>query len=380
MKIVIAPDSFKGSLSAKEAALAIERGIRKAAPDAETVLVPMADGGEGTVDSLIGATQGTTIQVPVRGPLLDEVTAEYGVLGDQKTCVIEMAAASGLILIREEQRNPWLATTYGTGQLIKHALDSGYRKFILALGGSATNDGGSGMLQALGLGLLDADGHPVPHGAQGLTQISRIDAADWDVRIAQSSFTIASDVVNPFIGPQGASYVFGPQKGATPEMVEELDKALLHWADLMEAHTGIAVHNLPGAGAAGGLGGAFQAFFPSEMRRGVEIVMETCNFYQHLQSASLVFTGEGRTDAQTASGKAPMGIAQAAQKKGVPVVVLSGSIGQGVEILLEHGITSIHSIVNGPMSLQEAMDRTAELLTQKAEHVMRTYLASLGQR
>ncbi|NHW33943.1 glycerate kinase [Paenibacillus aceris] len=377
MKIVIAPDSFKGSLSAKEAALAIERGIRKAAPDAETVLVPMADGGEGTVDSLVSATQGTTVQVTVRGPLLGDVQAEYGILGDGETCVIEMATASGLILIPEEQRNPWLATTYGTGQLIKHALDSGYRKFILAIGGSATNDGGSGMLQALGLGLLDASGHPVPYGAQGLSQIRRIDAADRDVRIEQSSFTIASDVVNPFIGPQGASYVFGPQKGATPEMVEELDKALHHWADIIEAQTGIAVHNLPSAGAAGGLGGAFQAFFPTSVRRGVEIVMETCSLHQHLQGAALVFTGEGRTDAQTASGKAPMGIAQAAQKKGVPVFVLSGSIGQGVEALFEHGITSIHSIVNGPMSLQEAMGRTDELLTQKAEHVMRTYLAAL---
>lgn len=376
MKIVIAPDSFKGSLSAKEAALAIERGIRKAAPDAETVLVPMADGGEGTVDSLVSATKGTTIQVTVRGPLLDDVAAEYGILGDKETCVIEMAAASGLCLISEEQRNPWLATTYGTGQLIKHALDSGYRKFILAIGGSATNDGGSGMLQALGLGLLDASGHPVPYSAQGLSQISRIDAADWDARIEQSRFTLASDVVNPFIGPQGASYVFGPQKGATPEMVEQLDKVLHHWADIIEAHTGIAVHNLPSAGAAGGLGGAFQAFFPASVRRGVEIVMETCSLNQHLQGAALVFTGEGRTDAQTASGKAPMGIAQAAQMKGVPVFVLSGSIGQGVEALFEHGITSIHSIVNGPMPLQEAMDRTDELLTQKAEHVMRTYLAA----
>ncbi|BFT71203.1 glycerate kinase [Paenibacillus sp. P36] len=376
MKIVIAPDSFKGSLSAKEAALAIAKGIQKAAPSSDTVLVPMADGGEGTVDSLISSTQGTKINVSVNGPLLDNVIAEYGVLGDNETCVIEMATASGLYLISEEQRNPWLTTTYGTGQLIKHALDHGYRKFILALGGSATNDGGSGMLQALGLALLDAEGQAVPHGALGLSKIRSIDAANWDARIAESSFTIASDVVNPFIGPQGASYVFGPQKGATPEMLPELDKALRHWADIIEAHTGIAVHDLPSAGAAGGLGGAFQAFFPSTVQRGVEIVMDKSDLSQHLQEASLVFTGEGRTDAQTASGKAPMGIAQAAQKLGVPVFVLSGSIGPGVESLYDHGITSIHSIVNGPMSLQEAMERTEELLTQKAEQVMRTYLAA----
>ncbi|MDU0199735.1 glycerate kinase [Paenibacillus sp. MAH-36] len=376
MKIVIAPDSFKGSLSAKEAALAIAKGIQKAAPLSDTVLVPMADGGEGTVDSLISSTQGTKINVSVSGPLLDNVIAEYGVLGDNETCVIEMATASGLYLISEEQRNPWLTTTYGTGQLIRHALDHGYRKFILALGGSATNDGGSGMLQALGLALLDAEGQPVPHGALGLSKIRSIDAANWDARIEQSSFTIASDVVNPFIGPQGASYVFGPQKGATPEMLPELDEALRHWADIIEAHTSIAVHDLPSAGAAGGLGGAFQAFFPSTVQRGVEIVMDKSNLSQHLQEASLVFTGEGRTDAQTASGKAPMGIAQAAQKLGVPVFVLSGSIGPGVEALYDHGITSIHSIVNGPMSLQEAMERTEELLSQKAEQVMRTYLAA----
>lgn len=377
MKIVIAPDSFKGSLSAEEAALAIEQGILKAIPQVETVRIPMADGGEGTVDSLISATQGTKIAVPVCGPLEEEVIAEYGVLGDGETCVIEVAAASGICLIRAEQRNPMLATTFGTGQLIKHALDNGYRKFVLALGGSATNDGGSGMLQALGLHLLDADGHPARGGARDLQQIRSIDDTQWDTRIEESSFTIASDVVNPFVGPQGASYVFGPQKGATPEMVEDLDQALYHWADIIEAHTGKSIHQLPSAGAAGGLGGAFQVFFPSTVRRGVEIVMEKSDLYRHLQGADLVFTGEGQTDAQTASGKAPMGIAQAAQKLGIPVFVLAGSIGQGVDSLYTHGITSIHSIVNGPMTLQEAMNRTAELLTQKAEHVLRTYLAAI---
>ncbi|NQX58786.1 glycerate kinase [Paenibacillus qinlingensis] len=376
MKIVIAPDSFKGSLSSEEAAKAIRDGILRAMPAAETVLIPMADGGEGTVDSLVQATQGSKISVPVRGPLQDEVIATYGVLGDGVTCVIEMASASGLELIPEEHRNPMLATTYGTGQLIRHALDHGYRSFILALGGSATNDGGSGMLQALGLRLLDADEREIDTGGQALSDLKRIDASMWDARvIRESRFIIASDVTNPFIGPQGASYVFGPQKGATPEMVETLDAALTNWADVMEAHTGIAVHHLPGAGAAGGLGGAFQAFFPASTKRGIDVVIEMTKLKEQLQDAQLVITGEGQTDAQTASGKAPMGIAQAASKLGVPAIVLSGSVGQGIEKLYEYGMTSIHSIVNGPMTLKEAMCRTPELLAQKAEQVMRTFLA-----
>ena len=375
MKIVIAPDSFKGSLSSEGAAIAIRDGILRAMPEAETILIPMADGGEGTVDSLVQATQGVKISVPVQGPLQDEVTAMYGVLGDGVTCVIEMATASGLILIPAERRNPMVTTTYGTGQLIRHALDHGYRSFILALGGSATNDGGCGMLQALGLQLLDAEGREVGVGGQALPHIKRINTLKWDERIDQSRFTIASDVTNPFIGPSGASHVFGPQKGATPEMVEALDGALAHWADIMEAHTGIAVHHKPGSGAAGGLGGAFQAFFPSSTKRGIDVVIEMTKLHEHLQDASLVFTGEGQTDAQTASGKAPMGIAQAAQRLGIPVIVLSGSVGQWIEKLYEYGMTSIHSIVNRPMTLQEAMRRTPELLSQKAEQVMRTYLA-----
>ncbi|MEC0230747.1 glycerate kinase [Paenibacillus alba] len=377
MKVVIAPDSFKGSLRAKDAAAAIEKGILLAAPGTETVLMPIADGGEGTVDSLTGATHGTVHQVPVRGPLGEEVTAEYGVLGDNVTCVIEMASASGLYLIAPASRNPLHTTTYGTGQLIKHALDSGYREFILALGGSATNDGGSGMLQALGMQLLDEAGHAVGDGGQALARVRRIDSMQFDTRIQASRFTIASDVTNPLIGPQGASAVFGPQKGATPAMVEELDQALHHWADLVETHTGIAIHHAPSAGAAGGLGGAFQAFFPSVVRPGIEIVMEKTNFHAHLKGADLVITGEGRTDAQTASGKAPMGIAQAAQRLGVPVFIMSGSVGDGIESLYAHGVTSIHSIMDGPMQLDDAMRRTEQLLVRKAEQVLRTYLAGV---
>lgn len=380
MKIVIAPDSFKGSLTALEAAQAIERGIKRANPSAETVLVPVADGGEGTTDSLVAATNGRMVDVMVKGPLLEPVKAAYGMLGDQETCVIEMATASGLNLIKAEQRNPMLATTFGTGELIKKALDDGCRKFILAIGGSATNDGGIGMLQALGMKLLDSDGNPVQDGAGAgeLSRIASIDDRDFDSRIAGAQFLIATDVQNPLVGLSGASHVFGPQKGATPEMVEILDGYLRHWADLVEAKTSIRLHEKPGAGAAGGIGGAFQAFFPAETRRGIDIVIEYTELAEKLDGAQCVFTGEGQTDFQTASGKTPMGVAQEAKKLGIPVFVLAGSIGKGIDQLYEHGISSVHSIINAPMTLKEAMDRGAELLEQSGEQVMRTYLASLA--
>ncbi|MFY0542641.1 glycerate kinase [Brevibacillus sp. H7] len=375
MNIVIAPDSFKGSVSAMEAAVAMEKGIKKCLPDAQTFLVPVADGGEGTMDSLVAATKGQKMEVTVVGPLHTQVKAEYGVLGDGKTCVIEMASASGLTLVPADLRNPMMTTTFGTGQLIKKALDEGYRQFILAIGGSATNDGGIGMLQALGLQLLDSTGKPVGFGGAEVQRIAVIDDSTWDTRIAEATFVIASDVQNPLIGPNGASRVFGPQKGATPEMVELLDRHLNHWADLVEAKTGVRLHDRPGAGAAGGIGGAFQAFFPAAMERGIDIVIRYTGLREVLQKADLVFTGEGQIDFQTASGKTPMGVAQEAQKAGIPTFVLAGSIGQGIEELYQYGIQSIHSIVNGPMTLEEAMERAPELLAQKAEQVLRTYLA-----
>lgn len=273
MKIVIAPDSFKGSVSAMEAALAIEKGIKAHLPKADTVLVPVADGGEGTMDSLVSATGGKKVSVEVEDPLGNTITAEYGQLGDGRTCIIEMASASGLILVPSEQRDPLKATTYGTGQLIKRALDDGCREFILAVGGSATNDGGVGMLQALGMSLRDSKGAEVGYGGGELDRIETIDDANFDKRIKESSFLIASDVQNPFIGPSGASYVFGPQKGATKEMVEQLDKKLAHFADKIFEQTGIRVHDKPGAVAAGGIAGAFQAFFPAEIRRVIDIVI-----------------------------------------------------------------------------------------------------------
>lgn len=375
MKIVIAPDSFKGSLSALEVAQAIERGVKRVKKEANAILVPVADGGEGTMDSLVASTNGRKVQVTVTGPISKPVQAEYGILGDGATCVIEMASASGLCLVDRSELNPMVATTYGTGELIKQALDDGCRKFILAVGGSATNDGGAGMLQALGMKLLDKKGQSIGFGGGSLCNLAYIDAEEFDSRIKESEFLIASDVQNPLIGLSGASHVFGPQKGATPEMVQILDANLTHWADLVEKHTGVRLHNLPGAGAAGGIGGAFQSFFPSETNRGIDLVMEYTKLGEKMAGAVCVFTGEGQIDFQTASGKTPMGVAQEAQKRGLPVFVLTGSIGKGIDVLYEYGITSVHSIVNGPMSLEEAMDHAASLLEQTAEQVIRTFLA-----
>ncbi|MBP1989117.1 glycerate kinase [Paenibacillus eucommiae] len=345
-------------------------------PHANTILVPVADGGEGTTDSLVAATGGHLVDVTVTGPLGEAVQAQYGVLGDGQTCVIEMASASGLILVPAELRNPLVTTTFGTGQLISHALGSGFRRYLFAIGGSATNDGGIGMLQALGLSLTDSSGQSIGFGGGELSRIAAIDDAAWDTRISECQFTIASDVQNPLVGKEGASYVFGPQKGATSEMVEMLDAGMHNWADRIAEKTGKRLHDSASAGAAGGLGAAFQAFFPSiETRRGIDIVIELTQLREHLQGADLVITGEGRIDEQTASGKTPMGIAQEAQKLGIPVVVLAGSVGKGIESLYPVGVTSIHSIMNAPMSLQEAMLNAAELLQDKAEQVVRTFLA-----
>ncbi|NHN32041.1 glycerate kinase family protein [Paenibacillus agricola] len=379
MKIIIAPDSFKGSISANDATKAIERGIKRYMPQAQTILVPVADGGEGTLDCLIAAAGGTKVPATVTGPLGVLVAAEYGLLEPDQTAVIEMASASGLYLIPTEKRNPLVATTYGTGELIRKALDAGCRSFLLALGGSATNDGGAGMLQALGMKLLDAEGNSVGYGGGTLSRIAVIDDSEWDPRIAESRFLIASDVQNPFVGAQGASHVFGPQKGATPEIVEKLELNMVAWADLIAAKTGKRVHELPGAGAAGGISGAFLAFFEASIKRGIDIVIEYSRLQDHLQGADLVITGEGQIDFQTASGKTPMGIAQEAKKFGVPTICLAGSVGRGIEALYEVGITSVHSIVTGPMTLQEAMSRAAELLEQTAEQVIRSFDAQAKQ-
>ncbi|WP_062237466.1 glycerate kinase [Fictibacillus sp. FJAT-27399] len=374
MKIVIAPDSYKGSLTAVEAAEAIERGVKKADSTIQTILVPAADGGEGTMDTLVTATGGRKKSVRVTGPLHSEISAEYGILGDQKTCVIEMASASGLCLVSPEELNPLTATTYGTGQLIKQALDDGFRSFVLAIGGSATNDGGAGMLQALGLELLDDSGQRVQFGGGELHNIKEIDLSGFDPRVKECTFLIASDVQNPLVGKEGASAVFGPQKGATEEMVKLLDKNMVHWGDMVEQATGIRLHDMPGAGAAGGIGGAFQAFFPAQMKRGVDVVTEYAGLPQALDGADLVITGEGRVDFQTASGKTPMGVAQRAKQSGIPTMILAGSVGEGVEVLYQYGVISITSMIQQPLTLEEAMRRAPQLLEYSAEQLVRTFI------
>lgn len=373
MKIIIAPDSFKGSLTAVEAAQAIDKGIKKAFAGAETVLLPIGDGGEGTMETLVAATGGRIQKVTVTGPLQDQVEAAYGVLGDGKTCVVEMASASGLHLVPEGQLSPLTATTYGTGELIRSALDAGFTSFIIGLGGSATNDGGAGMLQALGMRLLDADGRDIGFGGGALNKIEAIDLASFDKRISRSQFTIASDVQNPMIGPEGASHVFGPQKGASPKVVETLDCYMAHWADQIYKKTGTSLHGQPGAGAAGGIGGAFQAFFPSKMKRGVDVVLDYIGLNEELENTDLVLTGEGQVDSQTTFGKTPMGVAERAKDQGVPTIIIAGSVGKGAEALHDFGVVSIHSIVNGPMTLKQAIEGAAELIENAAEQIVRAY-------
>ncbi|MBM7554474.1 glycerate kinase [Thalassobacillus pellis] len=373
MKIIVAPDSFKGSLSAVEVSNSIHLGIKRVFPQAEVLQLPVADGGEGTMDTLVSATGGEKREATVVGPLGNKVEASYGILGDGETCVIEMASASGLALIPDGKLSPLKATTYGTGQLIKKALDDGFSSFILALGGSATNDGGAGMLQALGLNILDEQSKPIAYGGGELNKVTKIEMESFDERIKGCQFLIASDVQNPFIGSEGASHIFGPQKGATPDMVRLLDQNMDHWANEIEKVTGIQLHELPGAGAAGGIGGAFLAFFPSKMKRGIDIVLEHTGLIDSLKGTDLVITGEGQVDLQTASGKTPMGVAQAAHRENIPTVIIAGSVGEGVEILYQFGVVSVSSIINRPLTLRESMKNADVLLTTSAEQVVRSF-------
>lgn len=376
MKIIIAPDSFKGSLSSVEVANAINTGIQKVYSHAETYLLPVADGGEGTMETLVSATNGKTKTVFVTGPLGREVEAAYGILGDGKTCIIEIASTSGLAHVPEGELAPLEATTYGMGQLIKQALADGFRSFLIGIGGSATNDGGAGMLQALGAKLLDQEGNEVSYGGGSLAEIATIDLNHFDPRIKESSFLIASDVQNPLVGINGASHVFGPQKGATPDNVKLLDENMVHWANQIAEVTGISLHDLPGAGAAGGIGGALLAFFPAKMERGVDVVLEYVNFNKYVEAADLVITGEGQVDFQTAEGKTPLGVAQAAQKQGVPTIILAGAVGEGIEVLYDYGVVSVNSIVDKPMTLQAAMENAKHLIERSTEQIIRSFFHS----
>jgi len=371
MKIVIAPDSFKESLSAAEVCRAIEAGIRSYFHDAELVGIPMADGGEGTVETLVETTRGVIHNVVVTGPLGLPVSSFFGILGDGKTAVIEIAGASGLPLVPDTKRNPLLTTTYGTGELIKHALDKGCRDFIIGLGGSATNDGGVGMAQALGGAFVDKNRRQVGFGGGALRDIEKIDLSGLDSRIKACTFRVACDVSNPLYGKTGAAAVFGAQKGATPAMILTLDENLIYLAELIKRDLGMDVATAPGAGGGGGLGAGLIAFCGARLEKGIAIVIEAVKLKEKITGADLIITGEGQMDFQSCNGKTPYGVAMAAREQGIPVIALVGAMGSGAEIMFDYGVNSIFSIVDKPMSSEESMANAAALLASTANRVMR---------
>jgi glycerate kinase len=378
MKIVIAPDSFKESLSAEAVAEAIARGFQTVFNDAELVLLPVADGGEGTTDSLVAATKGQRFTRQATGPLGESGEAFWGLLGDGQTAVVETAAASGLDLIDPSRRDPLTATTRGTGELILAAIDKGANHIIVGLGGSATNDGGAGMLQALGIGLLDVEGQQIPSGGAGLAKLNSIDLTSLDSRLSNIRFDVACDVDNPLIGDNGASAIFGPQKGATPEMVKALDANLKHFAAITQQTTGKDIISIPGAGAAGGLGGAFLGFLNATLKSGIDIVLDAVDYETHLEGASLVITGEGRIDSQTIRGKTPIGVSKRAKAFGnIPVIALAGSVSEDSDIVHEHGIDALFSVVPGVVSLENALADADENLYRTARNVATLYKMSV---
>ena len=378
MKIVVAPDSFKGSVSALEAANAIEQGVRRVFPEALIEKVPMADGGEGTVQSLVDATGGHIQTHRVLAPLENEVDAKFGILADGETAVIEMAAASGLTLVAPAARNPLRTTTYGTGQLICAALDAGCRRLIIGIGGSATNDGGGGMAEALGIGLLDAKGKQIPRGGENLDHLQSIDMTGLHPAISETETVVACDVNNPLTGPDGASHIYGPQKGATPEMIETLDARLAHFDTVLTQTLGKSFNDIPGAGAAGGLGAGLMAFLNAELKLGVDIMIDAVQLKERVKGASLVFTGEGQLDFQTAFGKTPVGVAKVAKANNIPVIAIAGGIAEGAEAVYAAGIDAMLGIVQEPMSLEVAVEDATRLIADTAEQAARLVVIGNG--
>ncbi|EJL6376770.1 glycerate kinase [Vibrio cholerae] len=376
MKVVIAPDSFKESLTAKQVCDAIQAGLARVWHDAKFVAIPVADGGEGTVQSLVDATQGRLVEVKVMGPQGKRVEAFYGMLGDNQTAVIEMAAASGLHHVPLAQRDPKLTTSFGTGELIRHALDQGVTKLIIGLGGSATNDGGVGMLAALGARFTNADGDPIQLTGGGLRELTHIDLQDFDPRLQHCDILVACDVNNPLCGDKGASAVFGPQKGATPEDVQLLDGVLRQFGLLTEKVTGKMVLESAGAGAAGGMGAALLAYTQARLRPGIEIVLETVQLAHQVSDADLVITGEGRIDSQTVHGKTPMGVAKVAKRFDVPVLALCGCTGDNYQAVYQCGIDAVFAAVPRAMSLEDALKESDFNLADLAENVARLWVLS----
>lgn len=369
--IVLAPDSFKESMTAKEACEAMEKGIKKANKNITCVHVPMADGGEGTMQSLVDATNGKIYTIEVVGPLGNNVEATYGILGDGETGILEMASASGIHLVPPEKRNPLITTSYGTGQLIKACLDHGVKKLLIGIGGSITNDGGSGVVQALGGRLLDTEGNEIGFGGGELGKIAKIDLSNFDNRLKNVIVEVACDVNNPLCGEEGASRVFGPQKGATEKMIEVLDRNLRHYAFLIKAQMGKDVLDVPGAGAAGGLGAGLMAFLNGKLKKGIEMVIEYAKLEEKIKCADIVWTGEGSIDFQTQYGKTPIGVAQVAKKYNKPVIALAGRIGDNVEVLYDMGIDSIFCIMKGVSTLDEALKSGKENIENTAENIIR---------
>lgn len=370
MKVVIAPDSYKGSLTAMEVANCIEEGINRYSKNIEVVKVPMADGGEGTVQALVDATGGKIMNLKVCDPLLREVDSFYGILGDGKTAIIEMAAASGINLLEKEELNPLITSTYGTGQIINDAIKKGCKNIIVGIGGSGTNDGGAGMLRALGIRFLNEEGRDIPEGGGALKELYSIDKRNFNKKISECNIKVACDVDNPLCGLNGASYIFGPQKGANNEDIRLLDEALNQYAKIIKNEFNRDVLNISGSGAAGGSGAAFLAI-GAKLERGIDIVINETNLQTMIKGADIVFTGEGRIDFQTKFGKAPYGVAKEAKKYGLPVIAICGEIGEGYDELYNHGFTSIFSIVNRPMTLEDSIKDSKKLISDVSESIIR---------
>jgi glycerate kinase len=376
MNVLIAPDSFKDCLSARKVGESIRNGIVHTSGKWEIRIVPMADGGEGTVEALVDATNGHFVFANVLDPLMRPIRAKYGILGNGKTAVIEMAAASGIELLAPDERNPWITSSYGTGQLIFNALDKGCNRIIVGIGGSSTNDAGVGMAQTLGVDFRDSSGKiPGPGGGE-LSRIQHINTKGLDPRLKNCELIIACDVTNPLTGPEGASVVYGPQKGASKSMIKQLDRNLMHLAKLIRNQLNRTVDTVPGSGAAGGLGAGFLAFTDAVLRPGFEVVCKETRLPEYIQWADLIITGEGKIDFQTQFGKTPAGVARLAKQYGKPVIAMAGTLGEGYKDLYESGVDAIYSIVNRPMPFDEAIRTAPDLLEQLAESVIKTWKAA----
>lgn len=368
MKIVVAPDSFKESMTAKEVCEHIEKGLKAVSKNWEIIKIPMADGGEGTLDALIDSTKGKIFYEQTVGPLGDELTSRFGILGEKNIAVIEMASTSGLELISPEKRNPYITTTFGTGQLILKALDLNVEKIILGIGGSATNDGGAGMLQALGAKLLDENNNQIGYGGYELSRLKKIDFSELDERLKKVEILVACDVTNPLTGENGASHIFGKQKGATPEMIKVLDRNLLLYSKIIEKDLGIKVDDIPGSGAAGGLGAGLLAL-GANLKKGIDIVIEASELEKKIAGANIVITGEGSIDGQTRFGKTPYGVAMAAKKQGIPTIILAGNVGKDIDILYDYGFDAIFSIMQGVETLESALENGKLNLERTAKNI-----------